>query len=447
MVVILSFGGYMITQLSGINLANLGLKTLALGLTAGLAYFTVSTSKEERLQKIMQKAEAIFKSGSSDEIKEQTKAQLCRAFIILKNICQQGERFALPTRCEEQAARLFHLYGRCVYGGNMEASRQYFQMSLAIQLYAEDTLSRTHLFNELKEWDSLEELPKEQLLSTQVASVILEGPASFESTDAKSAFDIATNLKWLGFSYQNIDRFRHASETNIERINAIYDLAKAIFARIDTVDSRWEVGEIIYNTSPFLHNLRHPGDHVGAAKTMEAVTPYLDKEGNSLRAKSRQAQIYNIQTILASRVPLPENSKEKEEWLKVLSAKATKAVEYAATVEGFDPFLKHNFINVRISCALRCIKEGFPMTDESIIGEWIKTTLSYAQKEKYNHYYHSSYFETAVKFAIYQKKFDLAAQYLDTMEMINRKFPESSEDSCEDAKILRLKLAELASIK
>lgn len=376
----------------------------------------------------LDKAEELFKDFTTADqaTKETMIGHLSTSYSKLQSLRVGKE--TIPSGFESTAARIFYLYGKCLYNGDMQASRRLFELSLTVT------------FVELKEIkaDAIPDLPTDlQSIPSRFSDdghdfQPLEDFIALNSTDTlaeiiylqgnEKAFDIAMTFRWLGATYQNITDFHKLDYLPL--FQKIYGTVCKTWERIGTQDSLWEVGQIIYNTHRFLHHLEHPNDTAGAINTLKALVPYLKAEGDSLRAKHLRAQIHNIMAVEISKLPAT-TLKAKQDLLRFQFEQVSKAVNIITSDPRFDRFLQAMMIHNQASRALACLKEGIPVVEVSTLKGWIDRTIAFMETEKYNHYYFSTFLRTAANFESYQHNWKAALQLLDKSEEVAKMYPSS----------------------
>jgi len=345
----------------------------------------------------------------------------------------------------EEEASLLHMYGRCVYGGDMVKSLLFFQLSLSVQLVARGIFESSVLPQERE--CALKEIPDRmkgyyfskldaaiEKGSGELLTKLLEGGES-------EAFLAAKNLRWLGHSLQNIDSY--AQSEYADRFEAIYGLARRILERIGKEsdlykDAQWEIAEILYNTGPFVHGLRHKGDIEGAFETLKKVEPYLEAERDSFRTRVKRGQLHNrIGNMMASLVKKEEKRAEKEgrpkdelkmkELLARQYEETSTAEEIANSTEGFPPFLRTMFAHNRALTAMNCNKGGLITLSSEAISGRITRVLSDMENSD-DHYYHATYLCSASRFEVQYGTKEKAQEYLQRALNLCITYPASCED-------------------
>lgn len=403
------------------------------------------------LKNALNEAEKIYQSPSmstqvSKEAMLQHLSNAYRSFQEIKGRCQH-----IPSDLENEASRIFFLYGKCLYGGDMQASRRMFELSLTIQFIGLKTLNQAVVPPLLS--DNLESLPKQFPTDTKtldpLKDLLINTPRSVIVDTAKtqskeSAFHFAATMRWLGATYQNIDSFR--GKENAPLFDKVYGVASDVWKEIALQgddqwkkDCHWEVAQIIYNTERFRHYLKHPDDVKGALDTLKGVEPYLAAEGNSLRAQQLRAQIQNI-TAREIATLSPADPKEKLENLKLCYEAFSKAEQIAASTPEFDPFLRILFLNNKAAQALECLEQGCPVASIDEVRGWMNQVVETVEKEKYNHAYHAGFMANAARCEIYEQRWDNALSYLSKAESITDMYPDSSAETKKKIETTRLKL-------
>ena len=116
--------------------------------------------------------------------------------------------------------------------------------------------------------------PFEQMVLTTPAETIIH---QFTPQNSAAWSLVAETLRFFAGAKQNMDDF--AVPENVEWFAKTNGLARQIWEKIDTQDSRWWVGQLIYNTGRFMYDLGHPKtegqlEHIqGSLATLDALTP------------------------------------------------------------------------------------------------------------------------------------------------------------------------------
>lgn len=394
-------------------------------------------------------AEEIYKKYSNATPNEKIKMRdlLEQAFKELK-----AEKHATTTSSialEQAAARIYFLYGTFLYGGDMVAAQRMFQQSLALQLSLAIDRAKLRLFMPKTHFlipASLEALSKVDApsVTSYMDNLIMKMPDQeiadiifSNSTNNAEAFDFAKTMFWVGATYQNIDKYLN----DLPRFEKYFGLPKLIFKKIDTPDSRWEVACIIYNTGRLIHYLKHPGDVEGALKTLDEMKPYLDEEGQSLRAQEKRAQIYNITAIEQEKI-IPKDDAEKKNLLRSQLDNTNKAFSIADATPGFDSFLRTLFLSNFAYAAYRS-QAHFGAIPSSRMVENISADFQEVyrkiEEEKFNHYYHAAFVRKYAEFEAWKRNTAKAKELIDLAESIAKKFPASSGAALEAIAEIRKK--------
>lgn len=383
-----------------------------------------------------------FKHATKTE-KELLEKDLHQAYVEIRRLCKENNGI-LPKKIQHQSARIFYIYGHCLYGGKMEASRQMFQLSFAIQLISLQILKRTDLPK--LDSENLEGLPKQlsaqENAFEQMDKHLMQAPQeSFVDhlcgQEEDKAFFTAMTLRWLGATYQNLDKYKKAEFSPL--FEKVYGIPEDILKNLNSKSARWEIGQLIYNTRQFRYLLANPGKTSEAwALTKEQLFPYLDAERGSVRAEELRAQIHNKNMLTAAKIT-PRNDAHKQQLLEEQYNEISQAASIAARTEGFHPFLKTLFTNNRASRAIACHKAGLQVAQFVEIEQWIKTVLDFCTANN-DHYYNSTFLLNAVRFEMVRNDKAAALKYLDRADEINQRYLDSSEDTVAEAAKLRKEL-------
>lgn len=409
---------------------------------------SIQHPKYSELKKSLNEAEQIYhvSAASSQASKEAMTLHLTSAYRSFKEI--QGKCQLIQIGLENDASRIFYLFGKALYGGDMQASRRMLELSLMVQLVGLKALNNTVTPPLL--FDNLADLPKQFPSDTQAFKPLenfLDQTSEETIVDIgtrqskENAFNFAATLRWVGATYQNIDSFQ--TKEHAPLFEKLCEGASNIWKKIAVEGDNewkkncdWEVAKIIYNTKRHRHYLQHPDDVKGALDTLIEVESYLTAEGNSPRAQQMRAQIHNITAIELSKIQ-PTDIDSKLENLKLCYEATSKAEEIAASSSEFDPFLKLLFLHNKAAQALECLKNGIPVVGIETINLWFKQVVNVIEKENYNHFYHSNFLINAAKCGIYQQQWEEALAILDKANIVASMYQASSADMQERIKQLR----------
>ncbi len=306
----------------------------------------------------------------------------------------------------KKAAELLYMYGRLVYGGDMGQSSNFTMAAIKAEITGTFPAKLADIqYHDFKEIDSL-----------------------LEQAKKSSSMNLAVYLRWYGHACQNTpDRIKNE---NADRFEAIYGTAIDILKRVNSKDSNWEIGQILYNTTRFLYSFKKPGDVEGALGTLRKLIPYLDNEGKSLRAQELRAQIENITAIETSRI-----KPQTMELLKVQYACYTRAYEIASETAGFNPFLRNLFLNNKARIALELVLKNATVVNIMEIACWFDEVVRYVKEENYNHYYHATFLFNASLLEKVRRNSNKQKELLTAAIEVCDKFPNTPGTSELKAKI------------
>jgi hypothetical protein len=388
---------------------------------------------QETLKIEMEKADAFFSAwcNSQSELdKVELQKQLNTVFNLVKINSKSVDLNML--------APLFYMYGRTIYGADMEAARQIFQLALSFQL---PSLKQNMPFSN---FESLESLTSHLRAHVEILDIIDSEFRNFTSEallndDNDKVYLLATTLRWLGHCYQNLDQFKGPTSENIARFHHIYGMSEALLSSRNLPEFNWELGQLYYNTGRFLHYLTHPDDVEGAVKELQKVLPFLRME-KSKRARVLEAQIRNITMIENSKIidKIPEA--KRKDFLQSNYKDVMIACQTSNQVEGFNPFLKTMFKQNSVNFALKCHQYHVNVATPEELEKKMAEVLEEIKATDYNHYYHSTYFITAAKLAFeINKDKQKALEHLQKAEEIAKKYKDSSAEILETIEDLKRK--------
>jgi hypothetical protein len=403
------------------------------------------------LQESLNKAEGIFKTfdTADQNTKETMIVHLSTAYKELQAMRTGTEK--IPNGSANIAARIFYLYGKCLYNGDMQASRRMFELSLTLTLFSLKELNADAIPN-LPTID-LKDLPARfpsasrdfQPLDDYIARHSADSLAEiFYKQGDEKAFDIAMTFRWLGATYQNITDFK--KEEYYPLFEKIYAICTKTWEKINTPDSLWEAGSLLYNTGRFMHYLKHPDDIKGALETLKGVEPYLKAEGeDSLRAKQLRAQIHNITSVEYAKVPT-NTTEEKQASLQYQYDEVSRANEIISSDTRFNHFLQKNMLHNKAVIASDCIKEGLSVVDMDVLNGWFADILSYMETEKYNNYYFAGWLKNVANFELQQNNLQAAKQHIEKAEEVAEMYPSSTAEILKKIADVKNKILEASNI-
>jgi hypothetical protein len=357
--------------------------------------------------------------------------ELEESFVALHQIYKVDKSFFEHFDNLSKISRLFYLLGRLKYGGEMENARRCFQSALLLKLASWGML-KPHFLAILMDNATFEQFLKS---SSEMESPVKDLPEKILSNVSKSdilrdgkdpdLFELSCNLRWLGHACQNINALSTAD--GLGRFKTIYGWAKEINKKLIDFstdfnvikNASWEHAELLYNTTRFMLDLEAPQEKKGTKElillkieSLNELNPYLEIEGDTLRAKQKKVQIENIRTIEKGKLkdPLLNEDCIKQSFL---------ALQRAEEIQNFDSFLLNMF---------RCNYVGFSLdancSNYDELNVIMKKAIDFVKEN--SHYYFASYYVVAAKLAVAQKDIDQALKYLIEAETLAKKSLENS---------------------
>ncbi|MFN4175119.1 MAG: hypothetical protein ACK4HV_08470, partial [Parachlamydiaceae bacterium] len=196
------------------------------------------------------------------------------------------QNFSEYKRAEPLMSLALYLYGRCIYGKDYALSAVTLRLSLEWQI--EESTRFTH-------YASFSDIKRE--------------PFNFEKIDdllskvKEPDMMLILTLKWYAFACMNSREVGNASQ--LPRFENLYSTIKSFCARLNTKDSNWEIGQIIYNSRPIC-GWKKPEDYEAQLAWIKAAEPYIELEGQTERARTFRAQLLSMESNLLSRLPQSE---------------------------------------------------------------------------------------------------------------------------------------------
>lgn len=381
-------------------------------------------------------SEQIFKNFSiaTESDKQQIITYLDKAYVALHAASHEG---VIPNSLFKEAAQLFFIYGRIMHAKDWNACASLLLLSIGVRLAVLNQIDQKDLpslkscgdISSLIPWlkDQLEPIHR-RLIGT--ASEVFVAQITPQNSD--QWFAIAEALRWYAGAKQNMDEF--ALPINLNWFEKMNGLARDIWARIDTQDSHWWIGQLIYNTGPFLYDLKHPDtegqlEHIqGSLATLKELPHYLEREAGSVRAQELRAQIKNIKWVeYRDFIQDCDGPEKKRELLQSAFEDISEARALAEKTEGFNPFLKLLFLHNRMHCATLCVKAGAEVAPIEEMEQWVDELLTTMERENYNHIYHFGFILNVMRFYILQKNREKTATSLALAQRLLKKYPQEAD--------------------
>ena len=317
-----------------------------------------------------------------------------------------------PEKDSFELAKIFYLYGRAIYGGDMVAPHNVLKLSTAFQLVGMEKLDVT-LLPSIEECEELEQVAQLQC-PVVVDELLMNGDAEVLGDHAE-AFSFASSLRWQLHTEQNLKGL----SKNLDRLEKLYGLARAIQEKVNTPDSRWEVAGIIYNGERWLVSQRDPKDIDKALAVLDRLKPFIEEENGSIRSQLVEAQTANMRAkLLGDKV----NALLLERF-----AETSKAAGVAAglAAQGGNKFLATLFKSNLIKVGLDCLNQNLQVTNFTELNGYADSVLSDMEKDQFSHFYYPMFLMNIAQLAIFQGRRDIALVGLNKAEEVNNNFPQN----------------------
>lgn len=289
-------------------------------------------------------------------------------------------------RCEPLMSLALYTYGRCIYG------KDYTLAAITLRLSLEWQIEKGTQF---LHYNSFADMKRE--------------PFDFEKIDQllekvrQPDMMLIHTLKWYAFACMNSNEVGNASQ--LERFEKLYGKIRTLCASLNTPDSVWEIGQIIYNSRP-LCGWKKPNDWDSQLAWIKGAEYCLKIEGNTERARAFQAQLFSMESNLLSRMPQSDGLFNRQIEL------ARRAYKTSQETPDFDPFLKLKFLNdlaTLLNKAYMNKKEG--ISKEEILSLF-KQLVPQVLEAKNPHEYHIIYLRNAADFELYHNNFVVGVKHL-----------------------------------
>lgn len=388
---------------------------------------------KEKCTELLSKAKSLFDHLVTLEPEQKKNLQdyLQKAYANFRKIHLSDKHAAmemLPSLSE-----IFYISGRSIYGSMVKAN-ELFASALEIEcaqngfteIDLKEILKIRYLFSEQASDASQENrFAETRDLCLAVNEIVLsEDLETFTaeliaSKDDKRAFFVGMVLKFLGYTFQNIDKWKG----DANRLERIYDHSKRLFQSIQTEDlgARTELIDLSYNTRKGMETLQ---------EIKPLLTEELERDPKSIFALTKTCQIGNMESMALSTDADTEGLSCVSKWVLLEKAlrKITKVVAIVSENTSIDRFLSAMFKNNYVATALQCRKIGiqneYTRSDE--LEQASRDAISYAEKNQYDHYYYSSFFKTFAEFLVVENRLEEAEVYFNKAIEICLMHPESS---------------------
>lgn len=422
----------------------------------------LGNQRNQRVNSIVQKqmacAEEIFKrldtASAYDRSKLTEHLQIAYRHISLKRERHPYLKGELPKQLEARAARLFYIYGKVLYGGQMDKSAASFKTALTIQLLQDRFSSKKDSLNELiNESEDLETFlsnAEKAKLFDSTEKLLLD----YTEADVKGLADnpkgyfVARTIYDLANAQQNMDEFRvltatYTKEVASNHFEKVYGFSRKIFETMakqtsdkeTAANCQWEVACILYDGDRWIYKLQ-----LGAPPkltkdqmqtmlaTLDKLKPYLESENGSERAVGKQAQIYNISMIIRTNFTAA-NETENQENLKEMYELVCKANQLADTQPNFTPFQRTLYKNNRVSIARKCAKAGLQVAQPAEMRKWMEEVLETIRLQNYNHYYHVTFLLNGARLAQLEGNSAERDRLLAVAKKVTEDFPKNKKEN------------------
>ena len=359
--------------------------------------------------------EGRFSSAVSGTISEETRADIVG---LLKTAFKDFKIKAEKDSFE--LAKIFYLYGRAIYGGDMVAPHNVLKLSTALQLAGMEKLD-VKLLPSMAECQELDQVAQLQC-PNEVDELLMQGDAEMLADHAE-AFSFACSLRWLLHTEQNLKGL----SGNLDRLEKLYGLARAIQEKVNTPDSKWEVAGIIYNGERWLVSQKDPENIDKALEVLDKLEPFIERENGSIRSQLLKAQIENMRAkLLGEKIGKATGQEKKDLFAKQFDhrSKADK-IATGLTVFGGDQFLATLFKSNLISTGLDCLANNVNVTNLNDLEYHANSVLNDMEREKYSHFYHPLFLINVAQLKMTKGENIQALKLLNKAAEVNNNYPQN----------------------
>lgn len=353
------------------------------------------------LDQARQKHNALSRNANPEEkqrFKQELLDELNYAYQIVIEYSQASD-LSIRRQALEQLAQIFYLFGRTEYGKDFDNSRMLFQASIEVFLCrcgAERLDMCDFEYDDLSRF--LEALSSNTLSLAEPEEVLGSGgaPLIFNGVDMDHFIDFAVTLMFLGYSYQNLDQYNKGEEENITRFKSVYGTAREVLEKAISQGSeraREEMGDLIYNTGPFMSKLERPDDFEAALAALCEVMQYTD---------TKDVQIHNIKTIsYRDRAQQASDLNEKQQLLERALEEVNQALTLAENDPDFNKYFLADFLNNRVNISIEMGLENYRDLENDI-----QRALKTATDVGLDPLYSAIYYITAIRLDIARRAKD-----------------------------------------
>ncbi len=275
-------------------------------------------------------------------------------------------------RSEPLMSLALYTYGRCIYG------KDYTLAAITLRLSLEWQIEKGTKF---LHYNSFADMKRETFDFEKIDKLL-------DKVNTPDMMLIHT-LKWYAFACMNSNEVGNASQ--LKRFENLYAKIRTFCASLNTSDSVWEIGQIIYNSRP-LCGWKKPNDWDSQLAWIKEAEYCLKIEGNTAKARTFQAQLFSMESNLLSRMPQSGDLFNRQLEL------ARRAYKTSQETPDFDPFLQLKFLNdlaTLLNKAYMSKKEG--ISKEEILSLF-KQLVPQVLEAKNPHEYHIIYLRNAADF-------------------------------------------------
>lgn len=239
-------------------------------------------------------------SPSNDPIKSpltiQEKKSLLEKAFKLAIMCLNASGKQKPDKqLSFLLAELLRQYATIGFDENYFGAKQILLIALNFHLY---TIGVFNDCIEIRDFPTLKDLKRhseaklahfrsmeESILSTSPdRCMALAYKDSFARPHReKRLYSFAETVKWLGYSYQNIDENKTVTRENDLRFSQLFGLSESLHLLIDNEDSRQALADLYFQAWPFMHQRKYPQDTAGTFQQYEKALAY----DSSLKMQAR----------------------------------------------------------------------------------------------------------------------------------------------------------------
>lgn len=310
--------------------------------------------------------------------REKQKQLLEKAYELSLSCVFSFNKKSLNRQLAFRIGNILRHYGRLCFEENYFSSKQILLLALNMQFYA------IGLINEcidITDFETLEELKKqgsarpnlfefmEDLILTthrQQCLLLAKDDAFLQSHHGMRLFSLADIARWLGYCYQNIDRYSTSQPINDRRFEQLFWLSEELLLLIDDESNQRSLAELYYRAWPFMYQRHYPEDVEGICALYNKALVCDNSQEMKIRVANmrflacfKAGEKGKASNYLKEALDLAENSSVKNQNEFLMANLYNNYAAYLMDPETLDPEKALQYLQLATSYAAQCRAQGY----------------------------------------------------------------------------------------